>query len=206
MLERRQCAPWMVFTSTARTTRVSRPSTKQESASTARPWSSKRPRVRPFSSTPQSESCAASKTAGEREVTPPLPTFWSVSVTCPAFWRRAAVPLPPLASPWYVDAIKPKSPQRQCKWLGPPASFDNVLNKLQLKKLKNEGLNVPRCVRPMYLGSRAGSHSPRYTSFATFAQMILNCFVVLARSWGWGEVLSSCGFVSLTMFPMGIGC
>lgn len=65
MLERRRCAPWTVFTSTAHTTLASRPSTKRESASTARPWSSKRLRVRPFSSIPQSENCKASKVAGK---------------------------------------------------------------------------------------------------------------------------------------------
>lgn len=65
MLGRRPCAPWMVFTSTAHTMLASRPSTKQESASTARPWSSRRPRVRPFSSIPQSENCEASRMAGK---------------------------------------------------------------------------------------------------------------------------------------------
>lgn len=107
---------------------------------------------------------------------------------CPAFWHRAAVFLLPLASPWYVDVIKPKSPQRQFQWPWPVASFDNALNKLQRKKLKSEGLNVPRCVRQMYVGSRAGSHSPRYTPLASFAQTILNCFVALACVWGrgWG--------------------
>lgn len=159
-LEKRQCAPWTVFTSTAHTTLASRPSTKQESASTARRWSSKRPRVRPFRSIPQSESCEASNMAGKPEVTPPLPTFRSVSMTCSAFWHRAAVPLPPLESPWYEDGIKPKSPQQLFQWLGPSASFDNTLNKRRLKKLKHEGLNAPWCIRPMYLGSRAGPHSP----------------------------------------------
>lgn len=38
-----------------------------------------------------------------------------------------------------------------------------------------------------YLGSRAGSHSPRHTSLASFAQRILNCFVALACVWGWGQ-------------------
>jgi len=57
-------------------------------------------------------------------------------MTCSAFWHNAAVPLLLLESPWYVDVIKPKSPQRQFKWPGASASFDNTLNKLQLKKLK----------------------------------------------------------------------
>ena len=65
MLERRPCAPWMVFTSTARTMLASRPSTKRESASTARRWSCRRLRVRPFSSIPQSENCEASRMAGK---------------------------------------------------------------------------------------------------------------------------------------------
>lgn len=115
-------------------------------------------------------------------------------MTCSAFWHKAAVPLLPLEIPWYVDVIKPKSPQQQFKWPGASASFDNILNKLQLKKLKNEGLNVPppppptsRCVKQMYLGPRAGSHSPRYTSLANFAQMILNCCVALACFGGWGR-------------------
>lgn len=67
----------------------------------------------------------------------------------------------------------------------------------------------PRCVKQMYLGSRAGSHSPRYTSLASFTQMILNCFVVLACFWGWGRgsfqlwicvtehVSSGCGVLEL---------
>ena len=88
--------------------------------------------------------------------------------------------------------VKPKSPQQQFKWLGPSASFGNTLNKLQLKKLKNEGLNAPRCVRPMYVGSRAGSHSPPYP---LFVQMILNCLLGLFVPEGGAEVLPSCGFV-----------
>lgn len=81
-------------------------------------------------------------------------------MTCSAFWHRAAVPLLPLESPWYVDVIKPKIPHRQFQRLGPSASFDNTLNKLQLKKLKMKAWMCPWCLRWMYLGCRAGSHSP----------------------------------------------
>lgn len=174
MSERRPCAPWMVFTSTARTTLASRPSTKQESASTARPWSSKRPRVRPFSSIPQSESCEASKP----EVAPPVPRS--------AAWPWLALhPGTGAREPMVCGCVKPKSPQRQCKWLGPSASFDNALNKLPLKKRKHEGLKVPPHVRPMCLGSRAGSPSPPSTAFASVAQLLLSCLLVLACSRGW---------------------
>lgn len=96
-----------------------------------------------------------------------------------------------------MDVTKPKSPQRQFKGLGHRLSFDNALNKQQLKKLRCEGLNAPWCVKPLYLGSRAGSHSPQYASVARFALMVLNCLVVLACPKGGDEVLSSCGFVSL---------
>lgn len=138
MSERRRCAPWTVFTSTARTMPASRPSIKQESASTARPWSSKRLRVRPFSSIPQSENCEASNVAAKPGGNPTtahnsevFPWLALHSGTKPLFLSCRA-----LESPWYVDVIKPKSPQRQFKWPGASASFDNTLNKLQLKTLK----------------------------------------------------------------------
>lgn len=46
MWARKPCAQWTGFTSTALTAPVSKPSTKQESAPTARPWCCRHPRVR----------------------------------------------------------------------------------------------------------------------------------------------------------------
>lgn len=135
---RRPCAPWTAFTSTARTTLASRPSTKQESASTARPWSSKRPRVRPFSSIPQSESCEASKPA----VAPPAPrsAVWPWPALHPGTGRGSS---PAPEGPWRVDVPNQRVHSGRPSGLGRRLSFDNALNKLPLKKRKLEGLTVP---------------------------------------------------------------
>lgn len=93
MSGKKQCAQWMAFTSTAHITLELRPSTKQESAPTARHWSSRRLRVRPFSSIPQSGNYVASNVAGSLEVTPSVPHPSSFSMTCTVSGSRAAVSL-----------------------------------------------------------------------------------------------------------------
>lgn len=72
MWARRPCARWMGFTSTAHTARVSKPSTKQESAHTARPWSSRHLRVRHCNSSSPTRSNTADTHAWGPSSTPKL--------------------------------------------------------------------------------------------------------------------------------------
>lgn len=124
MSGRRPCAPWTACTSTAPTTLASRPSTKRESASTARRWSSRRPRVRPFSSAPQSESCAAaaSKRRWPHRDSP---------CTRPGTGRGA----PPALEGHGVWMCPTKESAAAAPRARPSASFASALRKLPLKKL-----------------------------------------------------------------------
>lgn len=71
------------------------------------------------------------------------------------------------------------------QWLGPSAPFGNPLNKLQMEKLRHGGLEVPPHVRPMCLGSRAGSPSPPSTSWPVMPRCFsIACWCLLVPEGG----------------------